>query len=103
MYKLCFFVPAAFAEKVKQAVFETGAGRLGNYKECAWQTSGQGQFKPLSAANPFIGTQGQLERVEELRVELLCRDEIIREAVCELKKAHPYECPAYDVVKLEEI
>ena len=47
--------------------------------------------------------QGQLERVEELRVELLCRDDVVHEAVRELKKAHPYECPAYDVVKLEEI
>lgn len=103
MYKLCFFVPATFAEKVKQAVFETGAGRLGNYEECAWQTSGQGQFKPLETANPFIGASGRLERVEELRVELLCSDDVVHEAVRELKKAHPYECPAYDVVKLEEI
>lgn len=103
MYKLCFFVPAAFAEKVKQAVFETGAGRLGNYENCAWQTSGQGQFKPLAAANPFIGSKGQLEHVEELRVELLCTEDNVRNAVAALKQAHPYECPAYDVVKLEDI
>ncbi len=103
MYKLCFFVPAAFAEKVKQAVFETGAGRLGNYENCAWQTSGQGQFKPLAAATPFIGSKGQLEYVEELRVELLCTEDNVRNAVAALKRAHPYECAAYDVVKLEDM
>ena len=101
MYKLCFFVPVDRAEKVKCAVFLTGAGRIGNYDCCSWETLGRGQFRPGSGSKPFIGQQGELETIDELKVELVCRDEIIHKAVQAMKEAHPYEEPAYDVVKLE--
>ena len=103
MYKLCFYVPVAFAEPVKQAVFETGAGKLGEYAECYWQTLGSGQFRPLAASQPFLGQAGKLEQVEELKVELLCAPEYIQEAVKALKTAHPYEEPAYEIIRLEMI
>lgn len=101
MYKLAFFVPVNDAESVKEAVFATGAGRIGDYEACCFQTLGQGQFRPLAGANPHLGQIGELERVEELKVELVCEDGLIQAAVAALKLAHPYEEPAFDVWRLE--
>ncbi|MDZ7852180.1 MAG: YqfO family protein [Halomonas sp.] len=103
MYKLAFFVPVADAETVKEAVFATGAGRIGDYEACCFQTRGTGQFRPLAGANPHIGQIGDLEQVEELKVELVCEDDLIYTAVAALKLAHPYEEPAYDVWRLESL
>ncbi|TDX25330.1 hypothetical protein DFO67_11929 [Modicisalibacter xianhensis] len=103
MYKLAFFVPVGEAEPVKEAVFATGAGRIGDYEACCFQTRGLGQFRPLDGANPHIGHVGDLERVAELKVELVCRDDLIHDAVAALKAAHPYEEPAYEVWRLENI
>ena len=102
MYKLVFYVPLTQAEAVKAAVFATGAGKIGNYAECCWQVSGTGQFRPLAGADPYIGRQGEIERVEELRVEMVCADHLIASAVAALRKAHPYEEPAFDVWQLAE-
>ncbi|MCG8672309.1 MAG: YqfO family protein [Pseudomonadales bacterium] len=102
MYKIVFFVPEEHKESVKQAVFEAGAGRIGDYEYCAWETKGQGQFRPMQGANPFIGEQGELEKVMEYRVELVCADGLIEAAIKALKCAHPYEEPAYDVWRLEQ-
>jgi hypothetical protein len=101
MYKLVIFVPDTHLEEVKRAVFEAGAGKIGDYEHCAWQTLGQGQFRPLKGSRAFIGEVGKLECVDEYRVELVCEDAFIREAVSALKSAHPYEEPAYDVWRLE--
>ncbi|MFV1873039.1 MAG: NGG1p interacting factor NIF3 [Oleiphilus sp.] len=101
MYKFSFFVPLAFSDKVKQAVFDAGAGRLGDYAECSWETLGTGQFKPLENSQPFIGKQKHLERVQELKVEMVCEEECIRTVIDAFKQAHPYEEPAYEVIKLE--
>ncbi|WP_415892670.1 NGG1p interacting factor NIF3 [Neptuniibacter sp. PT8_73] len=102
MYKLSFFVPDENLEQVKAALFATGAGRIGNYDCCCWQVLGQGQFRPLEGSDPHIGQQGNVETVEEWKVELVCSDELIRQAVDAMKSAHPYEEPAYDVWRLEE-
>lgn len=97
MYKLCFYVPESHLEPVKQAIFDVGGGCIGDYEQCCWQVLGQGQFRPRAGAQPFIGTQGELEKVAEYRVELVCSDELIASSVAALKAAHPYEEPAYDV------
>lgn len=102
MYKLAFFVPIDAAEAVKEAVFASGAGRIGDYEACCFQTRGTGQFRPLAGADPHIGQVGDLERVEEIKVELVCSDALIRDAVAALKTVHPYEEPAYEVWKLED-
>ena len=102
-YKLCFFVPIAHATAVKKAVFATGAGTIGQYKHCAFQVLGQGQFLPSGDANPAIGEAGKEETVEEYKVEILCLDERnAKDAVRELKKAHPYEEVAYEVYRIED-
>ena len=100
MYKLGFYVPEAQLEQVKEALFAAGAGRIGNYDRCCWQTLGQGQFRPLEGSNPFIGEPGQLERVAEYRVEMVCEEAHIRAVIAALKDAHPYEEPAWDLVEL---
>ena len=103
MYKLAFFVPESHLDVVKAAVFSTGAGEIGDYQECCWQVLGQGQFRPMASADPFIGNAGILEQVDEFRVELVCQDALIKEAIAALKQAHPYEEPAYDVWQLAEL
>jgi hypothetical protein len=100
VYKLCFYVPATHLELVKNAVFATGAGRIGDYDSCCWQVLGQGQFRPLAGSEPFIGQQGQVEQVAEYRVELVCETPLIKQAVKVMLDAHPYEEPAWDVVAL---
>ena len=102
MYKLCFFVPASHLDVVKNAVFAAGGGRIGDYDHCAWQVLGLGQFRPLDGSQPFIGEAGQVEQVEEWKVELVVADELIRGAVQALKQSHPYETPAYEVWRLED-
>lgn len=101
MYQLSFYVPVAHVDSVKQAVFDAGGGRIGNYDSCCWQVAGQGQFRPLPGSNPSVGGVGQLELVDEYKVEMVCDDAAIAAAVAALKKAHPYEEPAYQVLKLE--
>ncbi|MFG0852337.1 NGG1p interacting factor NIF3 [Pseudomonas sp.] len=102
MYKLAFFVPASHVEVVKAAVFAAGGGRIGDYDHCAWQTLGQGQFRPLDGSQPFLGQAGQVEVVEEWKVELVVADDLIVQVVAALRQSHPYETPAYEVWRLAE-
>ncbi len=102
MYKLCFYVPDEHLEAVKTAVFAAGGGRMGDYDNCCWQSAGEGQFRPLSDANPFVGQHDTLTRVPETKVELVCDEAYIRPVVAALKLAHPYEEPAYDVILLAD-
>jgi hypothetical protein len=102
VYKLSFFVPDSHVDAVKSAVFAAGGGRIGDYDHCAWQVLGQGQFRPLDGSQPFIGEAGQVEQVEEWKVELVVADELIRSVVAALKQSHPYETPAYEVWRLED-
>jgi len=81
MLKLSFFVPVDYKEKVKSAVFAAGAGRIGNYDQCSWEVEGRGQFRPLAGADPFLGKPGQIEIVQEYKVELVCEDEHIESVV----------------------
>ena len=103
MYKLGIFVPASHLEQVKAAVFEAGAGRLGNYDSCCWQTLGQGQFRALEGSDPYIGQKGKVEKVQEYRVELVCEDQLLKPVLEALRSSHPYEEPAYDVVQLVSV
>lgn len=102
MYKLCFFVPESHLESVKRAVFDAGAGKMGDYDSCCWQVLGQGQFRPLKGANPHIGEVGEMQYVEEYRVETLCQGDVVRKVIAALREAHPYEEPAFDVWALTQ-
>ena len=95
---LVFYVPESHVEAVKQALFAKGAGCVGDYDCCSWQTLGQGQFRPLEGAQPFLGETGRVETVKEYRVEMVCRADLLREAIAALRCAHPYETPAFSVI-----
>ena len=103
MYKIGIFIPASHLELVKQAMFAAGAGRIGAYDCCAWQTLGQGQFRPLPGSQPFVGQQDTIATVEEYRVEMVCADVNIKPVIAAMKQSHPYETPAYDVCQLIDI
>lgn len=100
MKKIIFFVPVEDAELVKEAMFEAGAGRMGNYEKCSFEMLGTGQFRPIKGANPTIGKVDQIERVKELRIEMICDDNILKRVVMALKESHPYEEPAFDIIEL---
>jgi structural hemagglutinin/hemolysin toxin protein RtxA len=99
MFHIAFYVPEDHAEKVKESMFQVGAGKIGNYEKCSFESKGMGQFKPLPGSLPFIGTTDQLERVQELKVEMVCSEELIEDVIRALKLSHPYETPAYHVIK----
>jgi len=99
-YKLCVYIPDSHVDSVKQAMFDAGAGRIGDYDCCAWQVAGEGQFRPLEGSDPFLGKHGELEKVREYRVEMICAVEHLEAAIAALKLSHPYEEPAYDVIAL---
>ncbi|KAI0013992.1 GTP cyclohydrolase 1 type 2/Nif3 [Xylariaceae sp. FL0662B] len=105
-FSLIFYAPPSAVQACKTAIFQAGAGRYpgpGNYTECCWSAMGTGQFRPGDAANPHIGQVGALEETPEVRVETLCLGEdVVKHAVAALKSAHPYEEPAYHVIKLED-
>jgi hypothetical protein len=102
MYKLTVYIPATHLETVKNALFDAGAGRQGAYDRCAWQVLGQGQFRPLTGCSPFIGRVGSVATVDEYRVEMLCPEDRTAAVIRALRAAHPYETPAFDLVRLAD-
>lgn len=100
MYKLSVYVPESHLEPVKAALFAAGAGRIGDYDSCCWQVLGQGQFRPLVGSNPYIGESDTLERLPEYRLELVLARDCAVAVVAALRKAHPYEQPAFDLQRL---
>jgi hypothetical protein len=100
--KLVVFVPPEALDAVREAVFAAGAGRIGDYERCSWYAEGTGTFRPLAGANPTLGEVGEEEHVPELRLETVFPDEREDEIVAALRRAHPYEEPAFDVYVLAQ-
>lgn len=103
MYQIIYFVPDTHLEITKIALFAAGAGQIGDYEHCCWQVLGQGQFRPLTGAEPFLGKVGALETVAEYRVELVCTEQNLPAALQALRAAHPYEEPAISCWPLESL
>lgn len=99
--KLAFFVPVVNASEVRQAIFKAGAGVIGNYNSCSFNTIGKGTFNPDINANPFVGKVGSLNEEEEVRVETIVPKHLLGKVIAAMLKAHPYEEVAYDVYSLE--
>ncbi len=99
-YKLVVFVPAESLAEVSNAVFAAGAGAIGNYSDCGFSTDGTGTFLPAEGAKPAIGKKGQLEKVFEIRFETIVPSDKLDKVVAAMKEAHPYETPAFDIIKL---
>ncbi|WP_456278258.1 Nif3-like dinuclear metal center hexameric protein [Bacillus sp. AK128] len=99
--KLVVFVPDTHMEVVRMALGNAGAGHIGNYSNCTFITKGVGTFKPEEGSSPFIGAEGRLEEVEEVKIETIFPAELQRKILSALNKAHPYEEVAYDIYPLE--
>ena len=99
--KLVTYCPVDLAEKVRNAIFEVGAGHIGKYDQCSFNTKGQGSFRAAKDAKPFVGEVNQIHFEEEMRIETVFPDYLERKIINALKKAHPYEEVAYDVFSLE--
>ncbi|TMK72133.1 MAG: hypothetical protein E6G50_04525 [Actinobacteria bacterium] len=98
--KLVVFVPTEALDAVRDALFAAGAGRIGDYERCSWYTEGTGTFLGGEGTDPTIGQRGREERVPELRLETVFPAERQAEVIDALRRAHPYEEPAYDVYEL---
>ena len=98
--KLVVFVPFAHAEAVRQAITQAGAGAMGDYDACTFTSVGEGRFRPLPGARPAIGRVGDLETVDEVRIEAVVATARRPSVVDAMLEAHPYEMPAYDVIPL---
>jgi len=85
------FVPETHAEKVRHAMGEAGAGKVGNYTHCSFSVKGVGRYKPEKGATPAIGKVGKLEEVKEERITMQCERRLIKRVITAIKKAHPYE------------
>lgn len=100
-YKLVVFVPLSSADQVREAMGKAGAGKIGKYSYCSFSSKGVGRFKPEEGANPNIGKVGELEKVEEERIEVVCDEQIVGNVIAAMKREHPYEEVAYDLYPLE--
>jgi len=98
--KLVVFVPPEALAAVRDAVFAAGAGRIGHYERCSWYAEGTGTFLGGPASTPAVGERGVEEHVPELRLETVFPAHRQDEVVAALRRAHPYEEPAFDVYEL---
>ncbi|WP_010097021.1 Nif3-like dinuclear metal center hexameric protein [Ornithinibacillus scapharcae] len=101
LYKLAVFVPESHIQAITNALAKHGAGHLGNYSHCTFQTKGTGTFLPLEGAKPFIGEVHTVEHVNEIKVETIVQESILQNVVSGVINAHPYEEVAYDIIPLQ--
>jgi dinuclear metal center YbgI/SA1388 family protein len=101
LLKLVTFIPESHLEKVREAVFEEGAGVIGNYDQCGFTTSGTGSFRGNDTTNPFVGEKGKIHNEKEIRFETILFSHLKEKVIRALLKVHPYEEVAYDIYALE--
>ena len=99
--KLVVYVPKDHKEKVQKALFEAGAGHIGNYDNCSFESNGIGSFRALDGSDPFVGNIGKVHSEEEVRLEIIFPLYLKSEVISALINAHPYQEVAYDIYKIE--
>lgn len=99
--QLYVYVPMSHSDKVQEALWEAGAGNIGNYSHCSYNIHGEGTFMPLESANPFLGEKDKLQKEKETKIEVVFPYFLQSKVIAALKKAHPYEEIAYGVINLE--
>lgn len=102
-WKIVVFVPVEDARRVTDAMTGAGAGKLGQYRDCSFTVQGKGAFLPQEGAHPAVGSCGEREEVDECRVEVLCSPDRLSPVLDAMRREHPYEEPAFDVVKNEAV
>jgi len=100
LVKLVTFVPHDYAEKVRHAIFEAGAGHIGNYDCCSYNVEGVGTFRGNDSTNPFVGEKGSIHKEPEVRLETVLPKSIQAKVLDALFANHPYEEIAYDLYPL---
>ncbi len=100
VYKVIVFIPEAYLEKVRNAMSQAGAGIIGAYQKCSFESSGVGTFEPDNSANPFIGTPGIFERTSEVRLEMVTEKSQLAMVIQAIYENHPYQEPAFDIYPL---
>jgi hypothetical protein len=95
--KLIVFVPPEALDALRSALFAAGAGRIGAYERCSWYTAGTGTFLGGADGSPTLGERGREERVREVRFETVFPAALQEDVLAALRRAHPYEEPAFDV------
>lgn len=103
LLKLAVYTPVDHANEVRSALFEAGAGTIGNYSECSYNIEGEGTYKAGDDANPAIGEKGILHKEKEVRIEVLLSSHIKGKVVSTMLNAHPYEEVAYDIIPVENV
>ena len=99
--KLCVYVPKEHAENVRVALFEAGCGHIGNYDSCSFNQIGEGSFRALDAANPFVGEVNTLHFEDEIKIDTVFPSYKKKEVLTALFSSHPYEEPAFDFISLQ--
>lgn len=100
LMKLIVFVPEEQAEVVREALGEAGAGFIGNYSHCSFNSKGTGAFKPQEGTDPFVGKKGEMEFVHEVKIETVYHASSEKKIIKAMKEAHPYEEVAYDLYQM---
>ena len=98
--KIVVTIPLNNVDEVREAVCKAGAWVIGNYTDCSMSTKCIGTFKPNDLAKPYIGEKGKLEFAQEEKLEVVCEVVNVKKVLMELRKAHPYEEPAIDIIPL---
>ena len=98
--KIAVMIPRDATLKVREALFKTKIGIIGNYIDCSTTIKCLGTFRPNEKAHPYIGTKNKLEEVLEDKLEVICYVENVKEVVNKIKEVHPYEEPAIDIIPL---
>lgn len=102
LLKLAVFIPTANAEDLREALAKAGAGRIGDYEACSYTTMGEGRFRALAHANPYVGSIGEIHVEEEVKVEVVLPESIKNRVLKAMLHVHPYEEPAYDIIRLDQ-
>lgn len=103
MLKLYVMSPKVYTDRIINAMSEAGAGVIGTYTHCAFITAGFGNWKSEKGSNPTIGEIGKMSREPEEKIEMVCPEDKLSDVVKAIKRAHPYEMPAVDVIKMEDL
>lgn len=103
LFKIVVFVPVSHLDYVREAIGDAGAGHIGDYSHCTFYQDGIGTFKPSANTSPYLGEKGELNKVNEIRIETIVSEPELNKVINAMKEAHPYEEPAYDVYETKRI
>lgn len=100
-YKIEVYVPKENAQELLNAMYQAGAGKIGNYENCSYSLLGEGTFKPLGNSNPYVGAINQIEHTQEIKIEALSGKRYIGNIIDAINQNHPYECPVYNIFEIK--